>query len=148
MEDKAELDPEKAKLIMFSGSIKETSSKPGLFLYGFQLSYVSHAKFLGVTSDHKFTFIKLLSAVRTGEGVGDHVPSTFGKRLLQLIIFHSSKNFFCHAPPYNFLPMAVLFEDILKRCQQKCDESNLSILRNVKYQNLDHKASETFNYLT
>ena len=29
-----------------------------------------------------------------------------------------------------------------------CDESNLSILPNVKCQNLDYKASETFNYLT
>ena len=29
-----------------------------------------------------------------------------------------------------------------------CDESSLSILPDIKYQNLDHKASEIFNYLT
>ena len=54
------LDPERTKLIMFSRTLKETANKPALFLYGtrIQLSYFPHTKFLGITFDHKFTFIK------------------------------------------------------------------------------------------
>ena len=52
------LNPEETKLIMFSWSIKETSARPALFLYGVQLPHVHHAKFLGLTYDHKLTFIK------------------------------------------------------------------------------------------
>ena len=56
------LNPEKTKLIIFSRTPKETANetttKPALFLYGIQLSYFSHAKFLGITFDHKFTFKK------------------------------------------------------------------------------------------
>ena len=52
------LNPEKTKLIMFSRTLKETANKPALFLYGIQLSYFLHAKFLGITFDHKFTFKK------------------------------------------------------------------------------------------
>ena len=54
MEDK--LNPKKTKLIMFSRTLKETANKSALFLYGVQLSYFPHAKFLGITFDHKFTF--------------------------------------------------------------------------------------------
>ena len=52
------LNPEKTKLIMFSGTLKETANKPDLFSYGIQLSNFPHAKFLGITFDHKFTFKK------------------------------------------------------------------------------------------
>ena len=52
------LNPEKTKLIMFSRTLKETANKPALLLYGIQLSYFPHAKFLGITFDHKFTFKK------------------------------------------------------------------------------------------
>ena len=51
-------NPEKTKLIMFSKTLKEITNKPALFLYGIQLSYCPHAKFLGITFDHKFTFKK------------------------------------------------------------------------------------------
>ena len=50
------LNPEKTKLFMFSRTLKETANKPALFLYGVQLSYFPHAKFLGITFDHKLTF--------------------------------------------------------------------------------------------
>ena len=43
---------------MFSRTLKETGNKPALFLYGVQLSYFPHAKFIGITFDHKFTFKK------------------------------------------------------------------------------------------
>ena len=43
---------------MFSRTLKETTNKPALFLYGIQLSYFPHAKFLGITFDHKVTFKK------------------------------------------------------------------------------------------
>ena len=43
---------------MFSRSMKETSSEPAAFLYDVQFSYVPHAKFIGVTFDHKFNIIK------------------------------------------------------------------------------------------
>ena len=43
---------------MFSRTLKETANKPTLFLCGIQLSYFAHAKFLGITSDHKFAFKK------------------------------------------------------------------------------------------
>ena len=56
MEDKTE--PWKTKLIMFSRTLKETTNKPALFLYSVQLSYFPHAKFIGITFDHKFTFRK------------------------------------------------------------------------------------------
>ena len=49
------LNPDKTKLIMFSRTLKETENKPALFLYGIQLSYIPHEKFLGITFDHKFT---------------------------------------------------------------------------------------------
>ena len=49
------LNPEKTKLIMFSRIRKDT-----LFLYGIQLSYFPHAKFLGITFNHKFTFKNIL----------------------------------------------------------------------------------------
>ena len=39
---------------MFSRTLKETTNKPALFLYGIQLSY----KISSVTFDHKFTFKK------------------------------------------------------------------------------------------
>ena len=52
------LNHEKTKLIMFSRTLKETANKPALFLYGIQLSYFPHAKFLGITFDHEFTFKK------------------------------------------------------------------------------------------
>ena len=52
------LSPEKTKLIMFSRTLKESANKPALFLYGIQLSYFPHAKFLGITFEHKFTFKK------------------------------------------------------------------------------------------
>ena len=41
---------------MFSRTLKETTNKPAIFLYGIKLSYFHHAKFLGITFDHKFTF--------------------------------------------------------------------------------------------
>ena len=43
---------------MFSRTLKQTTNKPALFLYGIQLSYLPHAKFLGITFEHKFTFKK------------------------------------------------------------------------------------------
>ena len=43
---------------MFSRTLNETANKPALLLYGIQLSYFPHAKFLGITFDHKFTFKK------------------------------------------------------------------------------------------
>ena len=43
---------------MFSRTLKETANKLALFLYGIQLSYFPQAKFLGITSDHNFTFKK------------------------------------------------------------------------------------------
>ena len=52
------LNHKKPKLIMFSRTPKETANKPALFLYGIQLSCFLQAKFLGITFDHKFTFIK------------------------------------------------------------------------------------------
>ena len=54
------LNPDKTKLITFSRTLKETANKPALFLYGIQLSYFPHAKFLGITFDHKFYFQKTL----------------------------------------------------------------------------------------
>ena len=55
---KIKLNPEKTKMIMFSRILKETANKPALFLYGLYLSHFPHAKFLGITFDHKFTFKK------------------------------------------------------------------------------------------
>ena len=55
---RTKLNPEKTKLMMCSRSLKETANKAALFLYGVQLSYFPHAKFLGITFDHKFTFKK------------------------------------------------------------------------------------------
>ena len=52
------LNPEKTKLIIFFRTLKETANKPALFLYSVQLSYYPHAKFLGITFDHRFTFKK------------------------------------------------------------------------------------------
>ena len=49
---------EKTKLSMFSRTLKETANEPALFVYGMQLSYFPHSKFLGLTFDHKFTFKK------------------------------------------------------------------------------------------
>ena len=43
---------------MFSRTLRETANKPTLFLYDVQLLYFHHAKFLGITFDHKFTFKK------------------------------------------------------------------------------------------
>ena len=40
---------------MISRTQKETANKPASFLYGVQLSYSPHAKFLGITFDDKFT---------------------------------------------------------------------------------------------
>ena len=37
-------------------ALVECCAKPTLFLYGVQLSYVPHAKFLGINFDHKFNF--------------------------------------------------------------------------------------------
>ena len=69
---KIKLSPEKIKLkkscsqkkknqiekIMFSRTLKETANKPALFLYRIQLSYFPHAKLLGITFDHRFSFKK------------------------------------------------------------------------------------------
>ena len=52
------LNPKKTKLIMFSRTLKKTTNKPALFLYGVQLLYLPHAKFLGITFDHLFTLKK------------------------------------------------------------------------------------------
>ena len=53
-----EPNPEENKFIMFSRTLKETANKPVLISYGIQLSYFPHAKFLGITFDHNFTFKK------------------------------------------------------------------------------------------
>ena len=44
---------------MFSRTfLRDPTNKPALFLYGIQLSYFPHAKFLGITFDRKFTVKK------------------------------------------------------------------------------------------
>ena len=43
---------------MFSRTLKETANKHALFLYSIKLWYFPHAKFLGITFDHKFTLRK------------------------------------------------------------------------------------------
>ena len=52
---------------MFSRTRKEAANKLALFLYGIQLSYFPHAKFLDITFDHKFTFKKDCWSVNSGD---------------------------------------------------------------------------------
>ena len=52
------LNPEKAKVIIFSRSPTAIRAEPALSLYGDLLSYHPHIKFLGVTFDSRMTFTK------------------------------------------------------------------------------------------
>ena len=54
------LNPEKTKLIMFPRTLKETANEPALFLYGVQLSYFPHVKFLRITFEPKVYFEDIL----------------------------------------------------------------------------------------
>ena len=63
---------------MFSRTPKKTANKPALFLYGVQLSYFLHAKFLGMTFDHKFTFKKQkYHCIRMSVKSGDQAHKQF-----------------------------------------------------------------------
>ena len=85
------LNPEKTRFIMFSRTLKETANKPALFVYGMQLSYFPHAKLLGITFGHKFTFEKHLPTLATlptkmslecwSTKSGDHAHKQFCKSL-------------------------------------------------------------------
>ena len=52
------LNPEKAKVIIFSKSPTAIRAEPVLSLYGDLLSYYPHIKFLGITFDNRMTFTK------------------------------------------------------------------------------------------
>ena len=52
------LNPEKAKVIIFSRFQTAIRAEPALSLYGDLLSYCPHIKFLGVTFDNRMTFTK------------------------------------------------------------------------------------------
>ena len=52
------LNPDKAKVIIFSKSQFAIREEPALSLYGDLLSYCPHIKFLGITFDNKMTFTK------------------------------------------------------------------------------------------
>ena len=53
-----ELNPEKAKVIIFSRSQNVIRTQPALSLYGNLLSYYPHITFLGMTFDNWITFIE------------------------------------------------------------------------------------------
>ena len=52
------LNPEKTKVIIFSGSYHAEKPEPTLKLYGERLKIYPHVKFLGITFDSTFTFKK------------------------------------------------------------------------------------------
>ena len=52
------LNPEKTKVIIFSKSRTAIRAEPALSLYGDQLSYYPHTKFLVITFDNRMTFTK------------------------------------------------------------------------------------------
>ena len=52
------LDPEKAKVIIFSKSQTAIMAEPALSLYADLLSYYPHVKFLGITFGNRMTFTK------------------------------------------------------------------------------------------
>ena len=57
------LNPEKAKVIIFSKSRFARRAEPALSLYGDLLSYYRHIKFLGITFDNRMTFTKLFEEI-------------------------------------------------------------------------------------
>ena len=52
------LNPEIAKVLIFSKSQNAIRAEPALSLYGDLLLYYPHIKFLGITSDNRMTFAK------------------------------------------------------------------------------------------
>ena len=58
------LNPEKAKVIIFSRSYLATKSEPTLKLYGERLKICPQVKLLGITFDSKFTFKKYFEDIQ------------------------------------------------------------------------------------
>ena len=57
------LNPEKAKVMIFSKSPTAIKAEPALYLYGDFLSYYPHIKFLGITFDNRMTFTILFEEI-------------------------------------------------------------------------------------
>ena len=67
---KIKLNPEKAKVIIFSWSSLARNSEPILKLYGERLKIYPQVKFLGITFDSKFTFQKHFEEILGGATPG------------------------------------------------------------------------------